>query len=140
MPIQTDHLGRFWCETLRCWIMPKGCVARYELGRSGKSKRMREGPCGPRCNVGTALAADQPLPDGFEVQQREAPPTVASRDKAWGHAVCQNPDCPREGKPYRKHSGNHLIFCTRRCAKRAYRPYRPPAPGLAELQAVMKGY
>lgn len=140
MPIQTDDQGRFWCEWLRCWISPKGCVARFRLANTGKSKRLRESPCGRSCNVGCALDAGKPLPDGFAIEKREAPPTVASRDKAWGYAVCQYDGCPRQGKPYKKHSGNHLNFCSRSCAKRAYRPYRPPTPGLAELHAVMEGY
>ncbi|NIR31714.1 MAG: hypothetical protein GWN84_20855 [Gammaproteobacteria bacterium] len=135
MPLQTDDLGRFWCEPLRCWISQKACRARFELGKAGKSKRMRESPCGPRCNVGCAVAAGKRMPDSFELEKREAPKTVASRDKAWGHANCL--EC---GERFKKHSGNHRNFCKRRCAKKFYRPYQPPVPGLGELQAVMEGY
>lgn len=131
---RTKPMRSFFCEPLACWLSKTACAARFTFTEKGV-QRFVGGPCGKRCNVGRAVKAGDPLPETFEVVAPEAVETVASRDKAWGHAECQQ--C---GKSFKKGSGNHLYFCKRRCAKRFYRPYHPPAPGLAALEAVLEGY
>lgn len=127
-------IASFYCEPLSCWISKTSCAARFTFAERG-DKHHEGGPCGKRCNVGTAVHAGDPLPAGFQVVVQEAVETIPSRDKAWGHAECQQ--C---GTRYKRNSGNHRNFCRRRCAKRFYRPYNPPAPGLEALEAVLEGY
>lgn len=124
----------FYCEPLACWLSRVACAARFTFTERGEA-RYQGGPCGKRCNVGRAVKGKGPLPASFEVVKPEAVQPIASRDKAWGHATCLQ--C---GTPFKKGSGNHLYFCRRRCAKRYYRPYNPPAPGLGALEAVLEGY
>ena len=135
MVIRTDpHRGNFYCEPLSCWLSRGACAGRFTQAQLG-DRRFVGGPCGARCNVGRAVDRGEPLPETFAVVAIEEVKTVASRDKNWGHAICQQ--C---GERFKKGSGNHLYFCKRRCAKRFYRPYRPPAPGLGALEAIMEGY
>ncbi len=124
----------FYCEPLSCWISKTACAARYTFTERG-DQRFVGGPCGKRCNVGCAVKAGDPLPAGFQVVTQEAVEAIPSRDKAWGHA-----ECPQCGTRFKKNSGNHLYFCNRRCAKRFYRPYHPPPPGQAALDAILEGY
>ena len=125
----------FFCEPMSCWLSRTACAARFTFSERG-DRRYEGGPCGKLCNVGRAVkAGDLALPDGFEVEAPEAVQSVASRDKAWGHA-----DCLRCGKRFKKSSGNHLYFCHRRCAKRYYRPDNPPTPGAQALKDVLEGY
>lgn len=135
-PIRTraKPVPAFFCEPLSCWLSKTACAARFTFTERG-DRRYEGGPCGKRCNVGRAVKAGDPMPGTFEVVTPEAVETIASRDKAWGTAECQQ--C---GKSFKKGSGNHLYFCKRRCAKRFYRPHHPPAPDLGSLEAVLKGY
>lgn len=132
--VQAEPMPRFRCEPLSCWISRVACAARYTFTERG-DQRFAGGPCGSRCNVGRAVKAGEPLPDVFEVGVPQAVETVASRDKAWGSA-----ECLQCGTEFKKGSGNHLYFCKRRCAKRFYRPYHPPAPGREALEAILEGY
>ena len=133
MAIRTDKLQRFYCEPLACWISQVGCAARFRMAVDG-NLRLRDSPCGQRCNVGRAVADGKPLPKRFELVQLKAPPTIASRDKAWGHATCLQ--C---GKRFKRHSGNHRNFCVRRCAKRFARPWQPRPWSAADFEIVKEG-
>lgn len=131
---RTEPIPAFRCDPLSCWISHTACAARFTFTERG-DQRYVGGPCGKRCNVGRAVKAGKPLPASFDVVKPKVVESIPSRDKAWGHA-----NCLQCGTRFKKGSGNHLYFCKRKCAKRYYRPHNPLAPGLAELEAVLKGY